>query len=181
MVKTSKKTIKKSFFEISAPFTSSKISLYGESPESLAEKTVKLDLTKDLKGKSLELKLRIKNNNGELRAEPEMIELVGSYIRRVMRKGVDYVEDSFITETREGLAQVKPFLLTRKRVSKAIQRALRNETKKFIEVYLKTRTYQEIFSDIITNKLQKNLSSKLKKIYPLALCEIRIFSIIKKK
>ena len=30
----------------------------------------------------------------------------------------------------------------------------------------------------MTNKLQKELSFKLKKIYPLALCEIRIFKIV---
>ncbi len=32
-----------------------------------------------------------------------------------------------------------------------------------------------------TNKLQKELSLKLKKIYPLALCEIRHFSIESEK
>ncbi len=175
----SKKNIKKSFYEISAPFTSTKISLYSPDQESLSGKTVKLDLTRDLKGKSLELKLRLKLKDSALVAEPESIVLAGSYIRKVMRKGIDYCEDSFTAETREGPSIVKPFLLTRKRVSRAILRALRVEANSFLQTYLKTRTYQEIFSDIISNKLQKQLSIKLKKIYPLALCEIRVFEITK--
>ena len=178
--KQAKKNIKKSFFEVTAPFTSTKIELYTDSPDSLVNKTVKIDLTKDLKGKSLELKLRIIKKENKLESQSESIELAGSYIRKSMRTGVDYVEDSFVAETREGLSKIKPFLLTRKRVSRTILKVLRNEAKSFILAYVKTRTYDEIFSDIITNKLQKQLSIKLKKIYPLALCEIRVFEIVKK-
>ena len=34
------------------------------------------------------------------------------------------------------------------------------------------------FNEIITNKIQKELSLKIKKIYPLALCEIRRFEVL---
>ncbi len=174
-----KKVVKRRFYEISAPLTSTKIHLYSGSEEELDGKTVTLDLTKSLRGKSLELKFRIKNQSGELIAIPESISLAISYIRRVMRKGTDYCEDSFEAECRDCTARIKPFLVTRKRVSRAILRELRNETKRFIEAHVKTRTAQEVFSDIMTNKLQKQLSLKLKKIYPLAICEIRVFEVLK--
>lgn len=173
-----KKGIKKSFYEVKAPMTSTSISLYSTSQEALDGRTVKLDLTKNLRGKSLELKLRIKLINNELVAEPEAVELVGSYIRKVVRSGTDYCEDSFKTNCRDFQVQIKPFLITRKRVSRGILNALRKNAKEFLEAYIKTRTAQEIFSEIISNKLQKQLSLRLKKIYPLALCEIRMFSIV---
>jgi len=174
-----KKTAKKSFFEVSAPITSTKIHLYAGSPEDLDGKAITLDLTKNLRGKSLELKLKIKNKDGKLTAEPESLNLAVSYIRRVMRKGTDYCEDSFEAETKDHVTSVKPLLATRKRVSRAVLKALRTNAKKAIEAHFKTRETKELFSEIMTNKFQKTLSQKLKKIYPLAMCEIRIFKILK--
>lgn len=179
-----KKSTKKSFFEVSAPLVSTKISLYAGSIEELENKTVNIDLTKSLKGKSLVLKLRIKKNPenpAQLLGEPENLDLAGSYIRKVIRRGTDYVEDSFEADCRDIVARIKPFLITRRRVSRAILKALRNETKEFILAYVKTRTGKEIFSEIITNKIQKQLAARLKKIYPLALCEIRVFEVLKQK
>jgi len=173
----SKKNVKKSFYDVSAPLTSAKISLYGESPEALTGRTVKLDLTRSLKGKSLELIFRIVSENNALVGVPVSIELAGSYIRRMMRKGSDYVEDSFIAETKEGNVIVKPFMITRNRVSRAVRNELRKEAKKYLEAHFKTRTIRELFTEITTNKIQRELSFKLKKIYPLALCEIRAFKI----
>jgi len=98
-------------------------------------------------------------------------------MRKVVRKGTDYVEDSFEAECRDMNALVKPFLITRKKVSRAVRNALGEEAKSFLKGYVKVRTVKELFEEIITNKLQRQLSLKLKKIYPLALCEIRIFEI----
>jgi ribosomal protein S3AE len=174
----SKGNIKKGFFEVAVPMTSSKVALYGESPESLNGRVVKLDLTRSLKGKSLELKFKVKTENGMLVGEPMGVELAGSYIRRMMRKGVDYVEDSFVVECKDCKAVVKPFMITRNRVSRGIRNSLRIETKKHLEAQFKGRTAKEIFSEIMANKIQRELSFKLKKVYPLALCEIRVFKLI---
>jgi ribosomal protein S3AE len=174
-----KKGAKKSFYEIKAPLTATKIHLYASSPEELDGKRIKIDLTKNLRGKSLELKLKVKLAGNDLSAEAESTELLNSYIRRVIRKGTDYCEDSFETKCRDHLVRIKPLLIARRRVSRALLKTLRENARKYLEAYIKTRTAQELFSEIISNKLQKQLSLKLKKIYPLALCEIRVFKIIK--
>lgn len=174
----SKKIQKRAFYEVKAPLTASKIHLYGTSPAALEGKIVTLDLTRSLRGKSLILKLRVKALGEQLEADPISLELAGSYVRRAIRKGTDYVEDSFETACKDEKVVVKPFLLTRKKVSRALRHALRNGAKEHLEAYLKIHTAKEVFTDIMTNKVQKELSLKLKKIYPLALCEIRVFSII---
>jgi ribosomal protein S3AE len=176
-----KKGVKKTFFEVRTPLTATKIQLYGTSAEELEGKVVKLDLTRSLKGKNFELSLKVVKNEGVLEAEPIGIELLGSYIRRMMRVGIDYVEDSFVAECRDGKARVKPFMITRNKVSRAVRRELRNTARKFVEGHMKTRDTREIFTDIITNKMQKELFIRLKKIYPLALCEIRIFELVQDK
>lgn len=173
-----KKTVKKTFYEVFAPLTSTKIMLYAASPEELNDKTVKIDLTKSLRGKNLELKLRIKNENGSLTGLAESATLASSYVRKVVRKGTDYNEDSIAAQCRDMHVRIKPLLVTRRRVSKGILKTLRETARKHLLTYLKTRNAEEIFSEIIANKLQKQLAVKLKKIYPLALCEIRMFEIL---
>lgn len=172
---------KKAFFEVKAPLTATKITLYATSPAELEGKVVKLDLTRILRGKSLELKLRVLRRENELVGQPVSLELIGSYIRRMFRKGVDYVEESFATECKDARVVIKPFLLTRNKVSRAVRKELRKRTREHLEALCKTRTSEEILTELTTNKIQRELSFKLKKIYPLALCEIRMFKIVEKK
>ena len=43
--------------------------------------------------------------------------------------------------------------------------------------YCKTKTNDELFEEILSGKLQRELSIKLKKVYPLSLCEIRVLEV----
>lgn len=172
------KTIKKKFFEVRVPLTATKVFLYGSAIEQFAENVIKIDLTKNLKGKSLELRARVLLQDNALIGEPISLELIPSYIRRMMRKGSDYVEDSFEITCKDAKLRIKPFMLTRKKVSRAVRNELRVTAQKFIEGHMTIRTANEIFSEMMTNKIQKELFLKLKKIYPLSLCEIRVAEII---
>ena len=177
----SKKNIKKRFFDVSVPLTSANVSLYAASEEELVGKTVSIDLTRSLRGKSLVLKFKIFLDGKVLNGIPFEARLVQGYIRRVVRRGTDYVEDSFKINARNKEVRVKPFLITRNRVSRAVRNALRNEARRFLEGHMKTRTTDEIFEEILSNKLQKGMSVKLKKIYPLAMSEIRVFEVLGEK
>ena len=55
-----KRGAKKSFYEVKAPLTAAKIHLYSTSSEELDGRIVKLDLSKSLRGKAFELKLKVK-------------------------------------------------------------------------------------------------------------------------
>jgi ribosomal protein S3AE len=99
------------------------------------------------------------------------------FLKRMVRKGTNYVEDSFSTEAKDSQIKIKPFLITRRKVSRAVRKALREKAKKEIISYVKTKTTNEIFEDILENTLQKSLSLKLKKIYPLSTCEIRVIRV----
>ena len=94
---------------------------------------------------------------------------------------MDYVEDSFSVKCEDAVLRIKPFLITRKKVSRAVRKALREKTKEELTEYMKTQNVKTIFDEILKNKIQKSLSLKLKKIYPLSLCEIRFFAIESQK
>lgn len=181
MAITKKTGMKKKFFEVKLPLTAAKVFLYGVQAEQFVGNVVKLDMTKHLKGKSLELRAKVFLENNNLSGEPISLELIKSYIRRMIRKGSDYVEDSFTLKCKDATLVVKPFLLTRKKVSRSVRNELRIATKKHLESFMTIRTAEEIFSEVMTNKIQKELFLKLKKIYPLSLCEIRVIEILSRK
>lgn len=168
---------KKKFLQVQIPMINKEIELLGTSNENLDNRFVKLDMTPELRGKSIELKLHIKLNEGKPIGKPVEAYLMGSYIRRMMRKGTDYVEDSFQVQCQDHRLRIKPFLITRKRVSRSVRAALRDETKKELIEYTKNKTFENILLDFINNKIQKELNIKLKKIYPLGLCEVRYIGI----
>jgi ribosomal protein S3AE len=177
----SKKKLASKFFEVKAPLTSSKIVLYGPTTESFQGRTVKLDLTRNLRGKNVELLLRLSAKGDEIEGEPYALQVFGSYIRRMLRPGTDYIEDSFQLECKDAVLQVKPFIIARKKVPRSLRNSLRLEAQNYLKSAFVPRTSLELFGDLMANKIQKDLSLKLKKIYPLAFCEIRIFKVIRKK
>jgi len=165
---------RKKYIEVKIPILNTTTKVLG-TPESLHKKTIKLDMTRQLRGKGLTLKLQIFNQEGTLIAIPKNLELSTSYIKRIMRKRASYVEDSFKTKCADVRVTIKPFLITRKKVSRVVRRNLRNTTKEFIIEYLKEKDYNEICNEILDGTLQKTMLPKLKKIYPLSFCEIRKF------
>ena len=104
---------------------------------------------------------------------------MSSFLRRVVRKGTDYVEDSFSAESKNAKLRIKPLLITREKVSKKIRKVLREKAREELIKYVKSKDSEEIFEDILKGKFQKELSLKLKKIYPLSFCDIRILKVEK--
>lgn len=166
-------TTRRKFIKIETPLFQMDVPVLG-TPEELAGKTVKLDMSRKMRGKGMEAILKIENNEGKLIAHPKSLTLTKAYIRRMMRKRIDYVEDSFDAKCSDIQAKIKPFLITRKRVSRAVRRNLRNTTREFILNYVKEKTYLQVCEDLIQGTLQKEIIPKLKKVYPLSFCDIRV-------
>jgi ribosomal protein S3AE len=165
---------RRKYIEVECPFLDETIRVLG-TPVELHNKTIKLDLTRKLHGKGLTIRLRILNIENKLYAIPNNLTLAISYIRRMMRKNTNYVEDSFQTRCSDINATFKPHLITRKKVSRVVRKNLRNTCREYIIEYAKTKTFNEIAERILNETLQKTMLPKLKKIYPLSFCDIRVF------
>ncbi|VVB78222.1 Uncharacterised protein [uncultured archaeon] len=172
-------TRRRKFIDVEIPVIRSKIELIGNTAKELENRTIKLDLTRQLKGKSVDTILKVRMENDKPVAHPIKIKLMPYFIRRMIRKRISYVEDSFTTPSQESMLIIKPFLITRNKVSKAIRKTLRNKCKNWIEDYIAEKKDSEIFSEILSNRMQKPLSLYLKKTYPLSLCEIRVLEIVR--
>jgi len=170
---------KQKFLDVEMPIIKKETQLYGYDFKDIDGRTITYDLSRLLRGKGTILKLKVKTEGDKAIAEPIELKILPYFIRRMMRKGVNYVEDSFSVQCKDSLLRIKPFLITRKKVSRAVRKALREKAKEELTEYAKNREAKALFDELLKNKIQKSLSLKLKKIYPLSLCEIRFFAIEK--
>jgi len=170
---------KKRFFDVEIPIIRKETQLQAYELKDLDGRLIKYDLTRILKGKSVLLQLKVKVEGDKATSVPRELKLLPYYLRRMIRKGTNYVEDSFSTDCKDAQIRIKPFLITRRKVSRAVRKALREKAKEELIKYFKTKNSEEIFEEVLKNQLQKTLSLKLKKIYPLSLCEIRILKVEK--
>jgi len=165
---------KKKFFDVDIPLIGKQTQMQAYEIPELNGRFLKYDLTRILRGKSVMLTLRVKVEGNEVTTIPKKIEVLPYFIRRMVRKGTNYVEDSFSAECEDANLKIKPLLVTRRKVSRAIRKELRNKAKEEMIDYVKNKKSEQLFDDVLKNQMQKVLSLKLKKIYPLALCEIRV-------
>ncbi len=172
---------KKKFFDVELPLINKQTQLQAYEIKDLEDRIVKYDLTRMLKGKGMLLQLKVKIENDKATTTPKQARLLPFFLKRMVRKGTNYVEDSFSAQCKDAQLKIKPFLITRKKVSRAVRKALREKAQEELIDYIKDKTTEEIFKDLLKNQIQKPLSLKLKKIYPLSLCEIRVLKVEKEK
>ena len=166
--------LRRKFIDIELPLLDMTERVLG-TPEYLEGRNLSIDMTRKMRGKGLEIVFKIFSYEGKLFGLPKKMHLMKFYIKRVMRKRISYVEDTIKTECRDGRIVIKPFLITRKKVSRAVRNNLRSTAKKLILDFVSDKTYEEIADSILKGDLQKEIHPKLKKIYPLSFCDIRVF------
>lgn len=170
---------KKRFYDVEIPIINKTTQLQAYELKDIEGRQIKYDLTRILRGKSIILNLKVKIIGDKATSYPVQSKLMPYFLRRMMRKGTNYVEDSFSASCKNAQLRIKPFLITRRKVSRAVRKALREKAKEELTKYIQNKNSDIIFEEILKNQLQKPLSLKLKKIYPLSLCEIRILKIEK--
>jgi len=171
-------TLKKHPFDVKLELLNTDAELMAFSEEALSGKVITLDMTKFLKGTSAEAKFIIRKNE-KLEGKIYKFMLYPSYVRRMISHNISIVEDSFVVKAKDCDIRVKPFLITRKRVHRAVRNALREAAKDFLEKNMTTKPRDKAFQSILAGIMQRMMSIKLKKIYPLAVCEIRVLEVVK--
>ncbi len=164
---------RKKFIEVEIPILGRKTHLLGYEISDLNGKYITQDLSRILKGKIAEMRGLVIVEGEKATVKPTQIKLLQTFIKRVTRKGTDYAEDSFEITTKDAQIRVKPLLVTRKRVTKKVLKALREKAREWLKEHLSKKDSETIFKELLKNKLQKELSLILKKIYPLSFCDIR--------
>ena len=170
---------RKRFFDVEIPLIKKETQLQAYEMNELDGRFMKYDLTRLIRGKGMILILKVEADKEKAVAIPKEVRLLPYFLKRMVRKGTNYVEDSFSVKCKNALVRIKPFLITRKKVSRAVRKALREKAREELTNYVKDKNADVLIEEIMKNRIQKPLSIKLKKIYPLSLCEIRVFKIEK--
>lgn len=170
---------KKRFFDVELPLINKTTQLQAYEVKDLDSRIIKYDMTRALRGKSMLIQFNVKVDKDKATSTPREMKLLPYFLKRMMRKGTSYVEDSFSVPCKDAQIRIKPFLITRRKVSRAIRKTLREKAREELTNYVKDKPFDSIFDEVLKNKLQKPLSLKLKKIYPLSLCEIRVLKVEK--
>ena len=138
-------------------------------------------LTRDPKKQNVNvtfLVTHIAENKGMTRLIKYLI--IPSSMKRLVRRNKSKVTDSFVAISANGeKLRVKPVLTTRSQGNKSVETALRMGMRAYIIKLLRKTKTDDFFTMIVLSKLQKEASLILKKIFPLAICEIRCLEILK--
>src|SRR6056297_2178469 len=113
---------RKRFFNVEMPLIRKTTQLQAYEPKELDNRFIKYDLTRSLKGKSTIITLKTELQGEDvLITKPYELRVLPCYLKRMVRRGTNYVEDSFSTESKDGMIRIKPFLVTRRKVSRAVR------------------------------------------------------------
>ena len=114
---------KAKFFDVEMPILNKETQLYAYELSELEGRTIRYDLTRMLRGKGVLLSMDVKVKKDKAFAYPKELIVLPYFLRRMIRKGTNYVEDSFSSDTKDSTVRVKPFLITRKKVSRSVRRS----------------------------------------------------------
>ena len=182
-----RKRKKKHWYTILAPKQFNAVKL-GEnqtySIQNLMGKVLKANLmalTNDPKKQSVTLSFKIDKILSENDCTTTLVNYAinNAHIKRLVRKASNKLEDSFFVKTKDGITfRIKPLLLTRYKAHRSVLTALRKKTYELMQAYISGIDSADIFFQIISHKLQMEMKNALKKIYPIAVCEIKSFTLV---
>lgn len=174
------KIIKKKWLQIKASkFFDNELlgDCYLASPDLLMGRTVSANLanlTGDIRQQSVTLKFIVTSMEGEAGiADVIGYQMASSAIRRIVRRGSDRLDESFICETSDSRkVRIKPMAITKTITNSAVHRSIRKALINSMVHIVKKHTFDSLINEIITSKLQMAVKADLKKIYPLKAVEI---------
>jgi small subunit ribosomal protein S3Ae len=180
------KEIKKRWMNIIAPELFNRAYL-GETlvaePNEMLNKTIVvnlMDLTKSIKQQNYNVKFKVNEiKENEALTEIQSYLMNCASIKRMVRRSVEKLDDSFIVSTSDGkFVRVKPLVITRSSTKGAVATIMRKEIRNFIIKDVEGSTYEMFVRDVISGKLPAGLSQRLNKIYPVRIATIRMFELV---
>jgi len=186
-----KKTVvkKKVWVEIVAPKLFYERSIgqsYVSDPRSLIGKNIKvnmMNLTGDPKRQSTNVFLVI-NSQKENKMGTEFIglQIVQSSLRRMVRRGKGKIDENVTARTKGGKELLAKLFITTMRLSKSsTMAALRKAAKAAFIQKVSGMTFDTMSKEMLSTRLQKDIKSKISKIYPVSMVEIRYLKLTGKE
>lgn len=154
-----------------------------DSPEKAIDRVIHLHLFElTFNPKHQESKIILKIN--EIRGEDALTKIVGyeltnTYVKKMVKKRTDKIDVSeiFVTKDREVL-RIKPLVITAVNTTYSTRKSVRYKILEFLKEKTKNSTYEGLFKELISGKLEKDLHDNLKNIIPIKYSKIRKIELI---
>ncbi len=177
---------KKKWFPIRAPelFDNKKLGeSYCSEESELVGKTVTqsvMNITGNMKKQNIRITFKVtKVEDGEGITKITGYHISGSSLKRIVGKGRDRIDDSFIAKFKNGeLCRVKPVIITNTKNSKPVQTELRKSMKKKMRNLISSTSFNSLAKELLKIKIQKRLKNKLSKITSLRRIDIRSLKLL---
>ncbi|MEM3450677.1 MAG: hypothetical protein QW439_03910, partial [Candidatus Woesearchaeota archaeon] len=154
---------KKKWFDIISPKEFGE-SVVGETPAYAPDEVVGrvvninlMNLTGNIRKQNINVKLRITGIKENKHAVTELIEyeLMPAFIKRMVRRGRNKIDDSFVVKTSdEKFVRIKPMIITAYSTTKTRTTRIIKLTRYFCAKSASEKDYSAFTSDIISGKLQ---------------------------
>jgi len=133
-------------------------------------------LTRDIKLQNVKVGFRVnKVEDNNALTEIVKYELINSYIKRVVRAGRGKLDESFVVETKDKVKlRLKIIVLTRNTVQRSVLTQMRKKLRDSFSDLLSKEDYESFLANLISHRIQMNLKRELNKVYPVAVCEVRM-------
>ena len=149
-------------------------------PKSLIGKSITvnlMNLTRDIKKQNTTLKFTVIDVQGD-KASTELrgYNLVPSSVRRLLRRGKERVDLSFICKTSDGKkVRIKPLMIPPVKLKGSVSASLKRVVINYIVPFVAKTTFDNVVRELISGKLQRSLKDELKKVYPIRIVEVSAF------
>jgi ribosomal protein S3AE len=132
-------------------------------------------LTNDPQRQNVHMSFEVtKVENRQLHTRIHGYSIVPVAVRKMMRRGRERVDESFVVKTQDSVVvRAKPVLITRGRAKGGVLADLRRQLRMNVARAIAKLTFIDLMKEMVAHKIQRELQESLRKIYPLQVCELR--------
>ena len=137
------------------------------------------ELSGNPKDQNVYLSLRITSLDGStLKTSTIGYQLTPSFVKRLVRKNADRVDDFLILKTKDGKEIIlKLLIITRNKVQRSVKTNLRKQLKELLKEEISKLDFDTFVVNLVNQKIQSGIKKKLHKIYPLKDVSVRVLKL----
>ena len=139
-----------------------------------------MNLTGEIRKQNTNIKFVIdKVIEGKATTKVTGYEMISAGLKRMVRRRSSKIDMSFTAVTADKFkVRIKPFILTRNKVSNSVLNAMRRQTMDAVRKTISNTGFQNIIQDITNHRFQIGLKKQLSKVYPIKTFEIKSLKVI---
>ena len=136
-------------------------------------------ITKSMRKQNINVQFKVdKVEEGKAFTKIIGYSMIAAAVKRLVRRGRDKITDSFLAKTKnKEVLRIKPLIITSSKGTKALQTAIRLESRRIIRESVFSNDTAEVFAELVDGKIQKKMKEAIAKLTPVRSCEVRMAKI----